>query len=230
MIFEISIIIYPMIKGIRIIIIYPIYLESRELFPYSYQSISLILFNLIKMKKNSINPIQSSEIQDSNLDLSIDQINNDIDQNEENQMIDEILNKMEESEIKEEKKKSIRLYNSPRYKSGKIEDLSSIQFPISWMNGESKIEYQNRFGNLKIGDIINFRLNPNNKNKYPSGKILFFLIQENGFWIKYQSIDGKSYFKNLNLFDGLSNESEIKEFEERLKSNLESQKLEKSEK
>ena len=98
------------------------------------------------------------------------------------------------------------------------------------MNGESKIEYENRFGNLKIGDIINFRLNPNNKNKYPSGKILFFLIQENGFWIKFQSIDGKSYFKNLNLFEGKSNESEIKEFENRLKSNIESQKLEKSEK
>lgn len=161
------------------------------------------------MKKNSINPIQNEEMINSNNELNISNL---------------------ESEIKESPKKNIRLYNHPRYKSGKIEDLSSIQFPISWMNGESKIEYENRFGNLKIGDIINFRLNPNNKNKYPSGKILFFLIQENGFWIKFQSIDGKSYFKNLNLFDGKSSESEIKEFEERLKSNLESQKLEKSEK
>lgn len=186
------------------------------------------------MEKNLSNPIQNEEMINPNIDLSIENQDSNldlpIDQKEENQMIDQIIDQMEESEIKEEKKKSIRLYNSPRYKSGKIQDLSSIQFPISWMNGESKIEYENRFGNLKIGDIINFRLNPNNKNKYPSGKILFFLIQENGFWIKFQSIDGKSYFKNLNLFDGLSNESEIKEFENRLKSNIESQKLEKSEK
>lgn len=109
-----------------------------------------------------------------------------------------------------------RDYNRPPFKSEMFYDLSTVNFPIQWTNpsNEEIITYENKFGDMKKGDMISFELNPNNVNTMGVGKVLGFKIQTNGFWIRYEAFNKKPYWKNLNLFKALSTETEIEQFNE----------------
>lgn len=116
------------------------------------------------------------------------------------------------------KKRVIRSYNHSEFKSEDIKDLSSIQFPIRFEDEKGNVhEFSNRFGDLKEGDYITFKINGNNKNTFPVGKILHFRIQSNGFWIRFEAFDKTKNWKNLNLFVSKSNEDEINLFAEKRK-------------
>ena len=194
---------------------------------------------MINDQENPMINDQNPPMENPQIESSIDPLSSDQGLEEfQDQLIKDMENPpMENPPMDESPKKisKIRSYNNPLFKSKDLEDLSSISFPLKFEKENEKGEkieeiFENKFGNLKKGDIFNMKLNPNNRNSFPIGKILFFRIQSNGFWIKYLSIDGKKYFKNLNLFISLSNDQEIKDFEDRLKLSLESQKSEKSEK
>ena len=127
----------------------------------------------------------------------------------ENQIADAII-----SEMTATKASKGRDYNRPPFRSELFHDLSTVQFPLQWTNptNQEVITYENKFGNMKKGDMISFELNPNNVNTMGVGEVLGFKIQTNGFWIRYTGFSKKPYWKNLNLFKAQATKAEIKEF------------------
>lgn len=127
-------------------------------------------------------------------------------------------------EGQEIKKRVIRSYNHPEFKSEDIKDLNAVQFPIKFEDEKGNIhEFSNRFGDLKEGDYITFKINGNNRNTFPVGKIIHFRIQSNGFWIRFEAFDKTKNWKNLNLFVSKSTEEEIQLFNEKRKEHFSTQ-------